>query len=757
MNLHLGIRTKLLIAILLLLVISFVVLLCTTIVSVDNFVAKQIDSELNEHLGYLQNQFYARAETIRDSLLQPVSSPPVQMHILARDRLWLDDAIHRWETILPYVDLLTIVDARKKALARLNGAEPEGSFALSDLLDRAFREKKPVITTEIVPRKALAHEAGPAWVPVQLVNGAAMMITVVVPVLTEKGEMIGAVVAGDVLNGDQNLPVQYQRLFSDEGLISVIQYDTTIVSSNRHELLNGTRLDPEVLQELKSGHQCSGKMASGGVPYRTAFVPILSGQGSFIGALSVAISVNEYRNIRRETERNILTAATLATLLTFCIAFVVSRKLSEPLRRLAGGVRMIEAGDIPQQVEVSSEDEVGQLARSFNSMVRTLGERNNTIEAKTEALQQLNELLEKKVEDRTAQLQMEMGMLEAILTCMAEGMVVIDRDSKVIRFNPAAQKIFAMSLQRVIGRTLTQLEGQEGFAELALLTGAAASGTAAVSEGETTISVKGKKLQVSVSQLVDRGGASAGVVMSLRDVTAEEEIDRMKTDFISTVSHELKTPLTSIIGALQFITNKGKWLTSTERELINVCMRNAERLTRLISDILDISKIEAGRVEFKLKPQSVSELVGTAIEEIKGFALGRDKTVINTTPTDLPLVYGDHDRLVQVLTNLLSNAVKFSPEQKVVVVSAARTGDFVTISVTDSGKPILMSDRDKLFRKFQQIEREDMGSRGGTGLGLAICKEIVERHHGRIYYETSSSGGSVFSFTVMIYEERHAE
>jgi signal transduction histidine kinase len=388
-------------------------------------------------------------------------------------------------------------------------------------------------------------------------------------------------------------------------------------------------------------------------------------------------------------------------------------------------------------------------------MAKALADRDCTIVAKTEALQQLNELLEKRVEERTNRLQLEMGMLETILTCMVEGMVVTDRENRVIQFNPAAQKFLDTVPHRVLGRTLAELSGIDGFAQLERLTGGAGNSISDLPQGETSLDVKGRRLLVSVSQLVDSDDSRAGLIMSIREVTPEEDVDRMKSDFISTVSHELKTPLTSIKGALQFVMNKSRWLTSTERELMTVCQRNTDRLIRLINDILDISKIEAGKVDFVYGPQSVHELITSAINEIKGFAIGKGITVINNSIPNLPPLFGDYERLAQVLSNLLSNAVKFSPEHKIVMVNAAVSGDFIVISVVDNGKEIQWADRDKLFRKFQQLERDDMGSRGGTGLGLAICKEIVDRHHGKIYYEKGPTGGNAFSFTVPVCEGYH--
>jgi signal transduction histidine kinase len=274
-----------------------------------------------------------------------------------------------------------------------------------------------------------------------------------------------------------------------------------------------------------------------------------------------------------------------------------------------------------------------------------------------------------------------------------------------------------------------------------------------MSAREVEAEVKGKKLKINIAPLMDDKGEFAGVVMSIRDTTMEEEVDRMKTEFISTVSHELKTPLTSMKGSLQYIINRGKWQTDTEPELLKVCLRNTDRLIRLINDILDISKIEAGKLDFPLKPQSIGELVRYAIEEISGFAMNRTVSINNDVGPGLPQVYGDHDRLIQVLTNLLSNAVKFSPAGKTVLLSAKREGNYVAVSVADEGHAILWSDRDKLFKKFQQLHSVGVVEGGSTGLGLAICKEIIERHHGRIYYQEGAGGGNIFTFTVPVYEE----
>lgn len=752
-----GIRTKLLISFLFLLVISFSILLSTTIVSVETFSSKQIDAELIEELRYFQHEFYSRAESARNALSQPVSALPVQSRLIARDREWMIDAIERWHANLPFLDFIAVVDANQQLLARRYRDTAGGEFGMSELISKVFADRKPLITNELMSREMLSRELPASLLPQSLAKSGdyGMVVTIIVPILEKNGKVIGAVVAGDILNGDTGFSRHLQGLFGNEKHLLVSQNSTGIVS-NRTAGGDEFSIDSQVMELLANGRSYVGDLTIDGSPHRTSFVPILNGKGVLIGSLSVALDMKSYRHMREESNRNILMSALVAIILSFGIAFVVSRRFTDPLRRLARGVRLIEEGDLNQEVEVDSADEVGQLSRSFNSMAKALAERDNTIAAKTRAMQQLNELLEKKVEERTTRLQLEMGMLEAILTCMVEGMIVTDRENRIIQFNPAAQKLFNTVPHRVIGRAFGELQGIDGFGQLERLAQEIGAGDRDfVPQGEIPLDVTGRRLQVSVAQLLDSDDNRSGLIMSIRDVTPEEEVSRLKADFISTVSHELKTPLTSIKGALQFIMNKSMWLTSTERELITVCLRNSDRLIRLISDILDISKIEAGKIDFVFKPHPVNELINSAIDEIRGFALGRGITVINSIPPDLPPIFCDYERVAQVLSNLLSNAVKFSPEHTVVMVDAVLSGSYVTISVLDRGREIQWADREKLFRKFQQLERDDMGSRGGTGLGLAICKEIVVRHHGKIYYETGPEGGNVFSFTVPVCEENH--
>jgi PAS domain S-box-containing protein len=755
----LSLRTKLLISIVLILVASYLALILSIVSNLTTVVKDKINRQLDEGVRFSRQLYYSRSQQITYSLLQPAGSPVLQAWIREKKEPKLKDAIHRWQAVLPYLDLLTIVDPQGNVIARPGNAKAGEPFELSVPVKLAFSKRKPLVSTELVPYRVL-RLYGDSENRSSLPGGQAMMVIVVIPVISPAGTVRGAIVAGDVINGDAELLMPVTKTLGDEVVVTLSQGDTNVTSNKPDSFYLPTTVSSEVLARLKDDRAFRGETLIGSTRYLTAFEPISDIRGRLVGSLSVAVSLEDVRRVRNMSLRHLVASGALGILLSFGIAYFVTRRLTKPLRELAGGAQRIEEGDFDQELHARYEEEFSLLANSFNKMAKALQERDRTIKKKTVdleranlRLQELNDLLERKVEDRTADLQMEMERLEAILTSMAEGMVVTDRDNKVILFNPSAQKLFDLMPHRVMNHLLAQVCTHGEFCTVVpLVEEIRHEGNQAASR-ELDAIINGKKLKFYLNPLLDQEGAFAGVVMSIRDVTAEHEMNQMKTDFISTVSHELKTPLTSMKGSLQLVLSKGDQLNETERDLLTICLRNTERLIRLISEILDLAKIEAGGIVFAFRPTSLKDLINYAVEEMKIFAASNRVTITNTINGEVPLVYVDHDRIVQVMSNLLANAVKFSPEGGVVTITAERDRHYINVSVNDAGDSIQWSDRTKLFKKFQKFDTTDIKGRGGTGLGLAICKEIIEKHHGKIFYHPGSPKGNTFSFTVPVYEE----
>ena len=227
------------------------------------------------------------------------------------------------------------------------------------------------------------------------------------------------------------------------------------------------------------------------------------------------------------------------------------------------------------------------------------------------------------------------------------------------------------------------------------------------------------------------------------DVTRRLELGRLKDEFVSVVSHELRTPLTSISGSLSLVLGGvvGE-LDGRAAELLQIAQTNCDRLVRLINDILDIEKIESGRMEFRVELVDVPDLVARAAAANTSFAADYGATIDVDCDPDAGAVFGDPDRLMQVLTNLLSNAAKFTPSGGVITLRAARQGGRMSIAVEDRGPGIPAADRERIFERFVQVDGSDTRARGGTGLGLNIVRTIVERHQGSVVCEEREGGGT---------------
>jgi signal transduction histidine kinase len=235
------------------------------------------------------------------------------------------------------------------------------------------------------------------------------------------------------------------------------------------------------------------------------------------------------------------------------------------------------------------------------------------------------------------------------------------------------------------------------------------------------------------------------VLAIVRNITDRKNIERMKNEFVSTVSHELRTPLTSIRGALGLIVGgiAGE-IPPKVRTMVEIALKNSERLIRLINDILDIDKIESGKMVFDLQPVELTPLLEHVIDINRAYGQQFDVTFALESPIAGAWVYADRDRLIQALTNLLSNAAKFSPIGAQVLISLARRGQMLRIAIQDRGPGIPEAFRARLFQRFAQADSSDARQNGGTGLGLSITKAIVEKLGGQIDVMIVPDAGSIF-------------
>ncbi|MCS6814832.1 MAG: PAS domain S-box protein, partial [Cyanobacteria bacterium] len=370
--------------------------------------------------------------------------------------------------------------------------------------------------------------------------------------------------------------------------------------------------------------------------------------------------------------------------------------------------------------------------------------------------------------------------LNAILDNLADGLLVTDTDGRVSRYNPALLELYGLEGEGLLGEDVIDLP-MPGLADLLAQTYASPD---EVFTSEILLSQDrvGHATATTIYKPSVEGSDDAelwlGAAVLIRDITAQREIDRMKTDFISTVSHELRTPLTSVLGFASIIKEKldediFPYIQNTDRKLqralkkvdtnISIIVSEAERLTTLINDVLDIAKMEAGKVEWHMQPLNPVEVIEQAIAATSALFETSGLTLRQEISGDLPQVMGDRDRLIQVLINLISNAVKFTEQGSITVRATVRSGGVsstmtepvpegasLVISVIDTGIGIAPDDQPKVFEKFKQVGDTLTDKPKGTGLGLPICQQIVNYHGGTIWVESELGVGSTFSFTLPI-------
>ncbi|MEI9925042.1 MAG: ATP-binding protein [Bradyrhizobium sp.] len=341
------------------------------------------------------------------------------------------------------------------------------------------------------------------------------------------------------------------------------------------------------------------------------------------------------------------------------------------------------------------------------------------------------------------------GQYRGLLEAAPDAMVVVNQAEEIVLLNVQAEKQFGYRRDELLGQKVTNII-PDGFAERLVADALRSTEDALAQQIGTGIELTGRRkdgddfpIEIMLSPLESAEGIL--VTAAIRDISLRKDMERLKDEFVSNVSHELRTPLTSISGSLGLLVGQwGEKLPDSAARLLTIAHTNSQRLVRLINDILDIEKIEFGRVVFKLGRIDVRTLIEQAIESNRGFAEGYDVNVRLDPASVDGEVNADPDRLAQVVTNLLSNAIKFSPVNGEVLVTIERHDEVVRISVRDHGAGVPTDFKPHIFKKFSQADATSTRQKGGTGLGLSIAKQIVERLGGKMGFHDAPGGGSVF-------------
>ena len=439
------------------------------------------------------------------------------------------------------------------------------------------------------------------------------------------------------------------------------------------------------------------------------------------------------RHIARKAIWSMVIIGSAAVGIGLVFSLLLANFLFRPVRQMMEATKRLSEGDYNVEISVRSSDELGSLTKQFDIMAKRL-----------RAYRDLN----------IEQIMAEKSKSEAIIRSIDDGIVVIDNELKVSNMNPTAAKALNLESDRMENRHFLEVIGNEQlfqYVKQSIETGQPPT----IEERRNILTIKqGAKqnhYQFSITPVRGKTGSLLGVVLLLRDVTRLTELDRLKSEFVMTASHELRTPLTSIGMSIKLLLEGTmEKLTEKEGQLLVAAHEDLQRLKTLVNNLLDLSKIEAGKMEMEFESASVYALCQNAAAILKNQIDAKSAHFTLILPERLPNVKADTNKITWVLTNLISNALRYTGKEGSIRLSAELLGPYVHVSVSDNGPGIAYEAQPKIFDRFVQIKSDKI--LGGSGLGLTICKEIVRAHGGTIWVDSAPGKGSTFTFTLAAQE-----
>jgi len=507
---------------------------------------------------------------------------------------------------------------------------------------------------------------------------------------------------------------------------TVVTPDGVVVGDSKEDpaVMDDHSTRPEVRSAL-AGRVESRQRESPTLGIRMMYVAVpLEAAGRIVGALRTSLALTEIKKATRDIGLRILSGAVVVVALTGVMALLISRRLARPLVEMRQGAERFAQGDFERKLPVSDTEEIGGLAAALNSMARQLDRRIKTITR-------------------------QQRELAAVLSSMTEGVLAIDDRGRVMSMNRAAAEMLGVDAAVVAGRPVSEVVRNPDMYEFVTR---AREAQREVDE-ELSLRREGGNLQLQVhsSAMHDEQGMHCGTLVVLRDVTQLRRLERMRSDFVANVSHELKTPITSIQGFVETLTEGAIEDGPTARHFLSIIARQAERLNAIVDDLLSLSAIEqdAERGRVAMTRTSLSEPVQAAVASCRAKAAEARISIEVVCPEDIEATINSH-LVEQAVRNLLDNAIRYSEPGSQVRVVVECDEKEARVVVQDHGCGIPAEYLPRIFERFFCVDKARSRKLGGTGLGLAIVKHILQAHGGRVSVQSTPRKGSVFTLHLPI-------
>ncbi len=520
--------------------------------------------------------------------------------------------------------------------------------------------------------------------------------------------------------GDEDHTVLYElakRLGEQiDTRVTIIAADGTVLGDSQEDPAVMAPHDdrPEIIAALEDGYGENTRYSTT-LRQRMMYIAVpISYEGELLGVARVALPLTTVEGLVRSVTVSVISAMAVAALLIIFAAWVISRMTTRPIRELIAAARGIASGELQQKITVDTRDEVGELARSFNEMSLKLGEMVETISR-----------------DRTR--------LGAILDNMADGVIMTDTDGSITMANHAARILFRI---RDKGE-MTLIEAVRDHEMDDLLKRCIKTRQTEIVQYESGTAHRYIRV-IAVPIVRDE---LKGTLLLIQDLTDLRDLQTTRRELIGNISHEFRTPLAGIKAMVETLRDGAVDDTETARDFLYRIDGEVDRLTQIVAELTELSRIETGRAELSLEPVDLNVLAEDVINQLRPQIERQELNAEFKLAADLPLVEADKVRMRQVIINIVHNAIKFTPPGGRITLSTGVSDGSVVVDISDTGAGIASSDLPHVFERFYKSDRVRSGGTG-TGMGLAIAKHVVEAHGGRIWVRSEEGRGSAFSLSL---------
>ncbi|NLX62529.1 MAG: cell wall metabolism sensor histidine kinase WalK [Tissierellia bacterium] len=494
-------------------------------------------------------------------------------------------------------------------------------------------------------------------------------------------------------------------------IIYDIDIPRIIASSHiKYDEINGANalayksLDPSLIYTAYNGEIADATKESfnENTIFQHVAYPVVNEIGQVRGILYMTDDIQDLYRTIDATKTILISATMLALIITVILGFLIASSITEPIRDVTKKAEKMAKGDFEQFVEVKSDDEIGQLASMFNYL--TL-----------------------KLKDTIQEMDLEKSKLNTIFNYMADGVIAVDTNGQLIHANPVAIKI--LNLEKIKDELLHR---QRPFPMEIMDLDSIDFNDPDTYEGSKMVTIKDSVYQLKYAPFRNEKNNVGGIIIVFQDITEHHKLDNMRKEFVANVSHELKTPITTIKSYTETLMDYKDMDPELSYKFLTVIDNECDRMTRIVRDLLQLSNLDYNKTEWKKVECQVKDFIEDIILKLEFSIKEKNHRLTLNIEDDLPNIVIDKDGIEQVILNVISNAIKYTPEGGHIEVAVSKKDDRIVVRVKDNGIGIPEEDVDRIFERFYRVDKGRSRELGGTGLGLSIAKEIVEANGGQI-------------------------